>query len=238
MTKLIFASLLLLSIAGLAIAEDVPKVEIFDGYSIQRLGIRNASSDILPVLGDLSYLGFTSYAESTKYQKYGFNASFTYNLDSIFGIETAFKYNSGDIINIKMQIPIYDAGEDFSYLYPYNVSAKYTNFAVLAGPRFSSRKSKIVTPFAHALMGFDHARSSANYSLMGESSGMDLSKDTGFGLALGGGIDLNVNKHFAVRLIQADYFLTQHTDALSSPKETLNNLSLAFGAVFRLGEKK
>jgi hypothetical protein len=50
-------------------------------------------------------------------------------------------------------------------------------------------------------------------------------------MAFGGGIDVNVNKAFAIRLIQADYFMAKHEDV------TLNNVNLAFGVVFRLGGK-
>jgi opacity protein-like surface antigen len=84
-------------------------------------------------------------------------------------------------------------------------------------------------------MGFDHVKQSTNTSYVGEFLNMDQSSNTGFGLTLGGGVDMPVNKHFAVRLIQADYFLTKHNDNLD---KAWNNFSLSFGAVFRFGGTK
>jgi hypothetical protein len=240
MKNLIFIYFFMLLLAGVAVAGDVPKVEVFGGYSIQRLGMPDIYSEILPVYG-ISDFGFPAIAESTKFQKYGFNTSFTYNANPILGIEAAFKFNSGNILNVKMQYPIYitDPYLDYPYPnYPYFVSAsaKYQDFAFLVGPRFACRKNKTVTPFAHALMGFDQAKVTYNESYFSELINND---DTGFAAVVGGGIDLNVNKYFALRLIQADYFLTKHNDYFTGQNnETWNNLSLSFGAVFRFSGKK
>ena len=81
-------------------------------------------------------------------------------------------------------------------------------------------------------MGFDHSKITDNASYFGESMNMDVQKDTGFAAVFGGGIDMNVRKKFAVRLIQADYFLTKHRG------ESWNNMSLSFGVVLRFGGKK
>jgi opacity protein-like surface antigen len=232
MKKLIFASLFMLLISYAAVAGDMPKVEVFGGYSIQRLGMPSASSSYFPGLGDVSDLGLSIFAESTKYQKYGFNASFTYNANSVLGLEAAFKYNTGDVMNMQILIPLYLDDESIYSTDSISVSEKYQDFAFLAGPRFSLRKSKTVTPFAHALMGLDHAKATDKASYFGESMSADALKDTGFAAVVGGGIDLNVQKNFAVRLIQADYFLTKHLD------QTWNNMSLSFGIVLRFGGKK
>lgn len=59
------------------------------------------------------------------------------------------------------------------------------------GPVFALRKAKIVTPFAHVLVG-------VAYLSDGRST-------TGLSMALGGGLDVNVHQHFAVRIVQADW---------------------------------
>jgi opacity protein-like surface antigen len=232
MKKLIFTSLFMLLISCVAVAADVPKVEVFGGYSIQRLGMSDASSAYFPGLGDVSDSGLSIFAESTKYQKYGFNSSFTYNANSVLGLEAAFKYNTGNTLNMQIQIPLYLDEQSGYSSDSIRVSEKYQDFAFLAGPRFAYRKNKTVTPFAHALMGFDHAKVTDSASYFGESLNVDTLKDTGFAAVVGGGIDLNVQKNFAVRLIQADYFLTKHLD------QTWNNMSLSSGIVLRFGGKK
>lgn len=237
--KNFFSSLLFLFfITCTAVAGDVPKMEIFTGYSIQRLGMPDVDSTLSPIFYGIYDIGFTPYlnSETSKYQKFGFDSSFTFNVDSIFGIEADFKYNTGDVYKMETPLLIYNFAQYSGYPYYLNTSASYTNYSFLAGPRFALRKFKTVTPFAHALMGFDHAK----YSSKPLFSNVDAqsSKDTGFGLSLGGGIDLNVTKHFAVRLIQADYFLTKHNDFAAYTDNTWNNMALAFGAVFRFGEAK
>jgi opacity protein-like surface antigen len=97
----------------------------------------------------------------------------------------------------------------------------------MAGPRFSYRGNERVTPFAHALIGLDHIR------LSGEAEGEgELMRNTnnGLGFALGGGLDVNLSESVAIRLIQADYYLTRHEG------DSMNNMNLAFGVVFRIGQ--
>jgi opacity protein-like surface antigen len=240
MKKLIFASFFMLLISFVAVAADTPKVEVFGGYSFQRLGMPDVSPAYFPSLGDVSDLGLSIFAESTKYQKYGFNASFTYNANSVLGLEAAFKYNTGDIMNMQLQIPLYLEEVLYSSSSDsISISEKYQDFAFLTGPRFTLRKNKTVTPFAHALMGFDRSKVTDNASYFGDSMSMDAQKDTGFAAVVGGGIDLNVQKGFAVRLIQADYFLTKHNnDFTGQTNETWNNMSLSFGIVLRFGGNK
>jgi opacity protein-like surface antigen len=64
-------------------------------------------------------------------------------------------------------------------------------YSFMAGPTFSARMKR-VTPFAHLLLG---------------STSSCGSCDNAFNMALGGGLDVNANDHFAVRLVQADWLL-------------------------------
>lgn len=88
----------------------------------------------------------------------------------------------------------------------------------LFGPKFASYANRSVTPSFHVLFG-------------GARAG-DGGSDTAFAMALGGGIDANVRKNVAVRLIQADYVLTRFGD------NHQNNARLSFGLTFRFGSKK
>jgi opacity protein-like surface antigen len=91
----------------------------------------------------------------------------------------------------------------------------------LFGPRVSARGEK-VTPFAHALFG--GLRSSAG------TSGLSFN-DSSFAMALGGGLDVKVSNRVAIRVAQADYFMTRVLG------DTQNNLRISTGLVFRLGSR-
>ncbi len=86
---------------------------------------------------------------------------------------------------------------------------------VMAGPVFAIRKSKTVTPFAHALFGVAHA------------SGGGVSSNA-FATALGGGLDVNVSEHVAVRLVQADWLLFRSNGVTDK-----SNARVSAGIVFR-----
>ena len=92
-----------------------------------------------------------------------------------------------------------------------------TLVSYLFGPRFSYRGDKL-TPFAQALLG-----GVSEIAGLGAYSG-----STSFGMALGGGLDVGVSKSLAIRVVQADYFMTRFAG------QTQNNARLSFGIVFRI----
>ncbi len=97
-----------------------------------------------------------------------------------------------------------------------------TVYTYLFGPRFSRRGSGRVTPFVQTLFGGVHGR--------GEIEGVGLNEvetANGFGMALGGGVDVKLSNRFALRVIQADYLLTR-VDG-----ETANNARVSAGVVIR-----
>jgi len=99
------------------------------------------------------------------------------------------------------------------------------HYGFLFGPRFSHR-GKRLTPFAYALFGVTRFHESATIS------GQRLSDaDTGFSSALGGGLDVKVSKHVAIRAFQIDYFRPNFFG------EAHNRGRLAFGIVFCFGRK-
>jgi opacity protein-like surface antigen len=96
------------------------------------------------------------------------------------------------------------------------VSLNAYNF--LFGPTVSYKQSEKVKPFVYALFGVSHAN--AGFFSFNAS-------DNAFAMALGGGVDMGVNKNVAVRLVQADYFLTRFGGA------SQNNARISTGLVFR-----
>lgn len=85
----------------------------------------------------------------------------------------------------------------------------------MAGPVFSYRKSERVTPFAHVLIGGAVA------------SGGGISEN-GFAMAVGGGLDVNLNKHIAWRLVQGDWLMFR-----AGGETDKKNARVSTGIVFR-----
>ena len=82
----------------------------------------------------------------------------------------------------------------------------------MVGPVFSLRKSERVTPFAHVLFGGAFATGGNN----------------AFATAIGGGMDVKVSEHVAVRLVQADWMLFR-AEGITDKK----NARVSAGIVFR-----
>lgn len=95
--------------------------------------------------------------------------------------------------------------------------------------------------FAHALFGEAHSSLGAGVSLPiigGISTG--LTSANAFAMAFGGGIDIGLTRHLAIRAVQVDYLRTQFnaTDALTTGLSTSlgnrqNSFRYSTGVVFR-----
>lgn len=82
----------------------------------------------------------------------------------------------------------------------------------LFGPQVSLPSR--VSPFAHVLLG------GAHFSVGGFG-------DSAFAMAIGGGMDYEINQRFSWRIIQGDYLLTKFGN------DTQNNGRISTGVVFR-----
>ena len=100
---------------------------------------------------------------------------------------------------------------------------------VLFGPELVRRSGK-AAPFAHALIGITNAR------LVSTIGGVDITPDlvnhTSLALGLGGGLDFQVHRMFAVRAIQADYIPTRISGSWES------HYRLSAGAVWTFGNRR
>ena len=56
-------------------------------------------------------------------------------------------------------------------------------------------------------------------------------------MAAGGGVDVNITQHIAVKPIQVEYFMTQLPQLASNLNRVQNNLRYSAGVVFRFGSK-
>jgi hypothetical protein len=95
----------------------------------------------------------------------------------------------------------------------------FNTYTYMGGPRFSYRNSSQVTPFAQVLVGGAHG----SLSGFGGSDSVN-----GFAYSAGGGLDLGLTKHLALRP-QLDYI------GMRFSGNTVNTVRGSFGIVFRFG---
>jgi opacity protein-like surface antigen len=108
-----------------------------------------------------------------------------------------------------------------------------TTFEYLFGPRFNWRMSRF-TPYVQTLVGGQRF-----------SNGLDISSSTprlasaqnNFAAAIGGGVDINLTKHIAVKPIQVEYLMAQVSTGAGNLNFVQNNLRYSAGVVFRFGSK-
>lgn len=140
----------------------------------------------------------------------GFFVDGTYYFAKIIGVTGDFEYNKHT----------FAAGE----LGEASVDASFLSFH--AGPRVKVRRGRL-EPFAHTLFGVTRISAS--------SAGASLS-DTAFSMKIGGGLDVAVVRHIALRLGEFNYYLTRfgkgsNTDFNGQNQQ--NNFTFGVGIVLR-----
>jgi outer membrane immunogenic protein len=107
-------------------------------------------------------------------------------------------------------------------------SADLTLKSYLFGARYSRGNSSRFAPFVQALFGGSHAGTNL-------SSGGPVLGNTANSLALaaGGGLDISLARHFAVRAFEAEYFRTQFPNGANDRQ---NNLRLSAGLILNWGK--
>jgi len=152
---------------------------------------------------------------------HGFGLGIQGNLNSNFGIVAEFTSNHG------ASGPVTFSRPGTIFLIP---ELDTTVRTFLFGPRLSFR-AKAVTAFAHFLAG------GANSKLRDEKGISGFEEDnTEFAMGVGGGFDLNLGRHYAIRAAQFDY-LPIHTDLnvrlAGGTSSWLHNTRFQTGFVFR-----
>jgi len=95
-----------------------------------------------------------------------------------------------------------------------------------AGPRFTYPIHHRYAPFVQTLFGVAHGFDSYFPVTSGSTSAVN-----GFAMLAGGGLDIRLGSYWAIRPIQADYFLTQLPNGLDNRQ---NNLRISAGVVLRI----
>jgi opacity protein-like surface antigen len=153
----------------------------------------------------------------------GGSTSLAYNFNSYLGLVADFGGFNDTQLRLSGAAPssvVNSSGNAFTYLF---------------GPRMSFRKNRRITPFAQVLFGGIHA---SDVTLSSGCTGVGcilLPSETKFAMTAGGGLDLNVRRHLAIRLIQAEYLMTSFDDPSTGKGATQNDIRLSTGLVFRFG---
>jgi outer membrane immunogenic protein len=108
--------------------------------------------------------------------------------------------------------------------------ADLTLTSYLFGPRYTLIHAGRFKPFAQLLLGGAHASG----SLAPGNSGLSGSANS-FALVAGGGLDVGLTRHIALRLFEADYYLTRFDNGTNDHQ---NNLRIAAGLLLRFGGRK
>jgi len=184
---------------------EYPKADLFLGYS----GVRAVPTDSLG--NRIVWLS-------------GGTASFAYNVNRYLGLVADF----GGYRDTRLRLTGTGANP------PRSVPSTGSAYTFLFGPRLSLRKYHRVTPFAQALFGVIHASKVTLSNCTGVLC-TPLPTENAFAMTLGGGLDIKVHHHIAIRIIQAEYMMTRFADLSTGVRQRQNDVRLSAGIVFSFG---
>ncbi len=176
MKKLVLVAVFLLGFSVMAMAQgEAPLMEVFGGYSLVQVDTATAFYD---TPGDELDLHLD-----------GWNINVAFNGNKYMGVLVDIGGYYGTL------------GEDINATAGDETAAVHVH-TVMIGPRFTLTRGK-VAPFVHALVGV--ARITASAQDIDTRERETVFKENDFALALGGGIDVNLNDRIAIRPVQLDY---------------------------------
>jgi outer membrane protein OmpA-like peptidoglycan-associated protein len=106
------------------------------------------------------------------------------------------------------------------------------------GPRFSYRRYERVTPYFQVLFGVAYGSAVSITGCTGTVNCTPLHSDNSYAELIGGGIDVKLNHRIAIRVLEADWLLTNFRDPFLGNgqfREFQNNIRLSSGIVLRFG---
>lgn len=192
---------LLIALSSHAFAQEAPPVEIFAGYS-----------NLRPDRGGRLHGGGSMH---------GWNASVTVRVARWLEIDSDL---SGHYGRQSFSAEISNSGFPENILVSANSDTNIHTF--LVGPRLSYRGNKKLTPFVRSLFGVSRIGTDATIRT-GPLAVDSAFADLGFAFAFGGGLDVKLSESIGLRLIQADYLVTNFGG------QSQGNVRLSFGFTLR-----
>jgi len=227
-----FLCLLLYSALSAFAQEQVPRAELFGGYSYLHIDTQGVTGSTLDAAcnnllgpGTCPPGSFGVHPGAN-----GWNASAQYNVTHFLGIKGDFSghYNTPVTISSRIANALAQAGIT-------GLPPKAHSYSYLFGPVLFQSKGRY-TPFAHALFGQNSVGTSLSHVTGLGISGLTTS-DSAFAMAFGGGVDIKISERIAVRAGQVDYLYTKHDFSGGAPSiaKHQNNLRASVGIVFQFG---
>ncbi len=130
MKKLVLVAVFLLGFSVVAMAQDVPKVEVFGGYAL--------------VIADTSTAFAQSAFEGMNLNLNGWNSSIAFNANKYLGFVAEFGGYYGTVGYEERNMP------------PYSW-ADISIYSIMVGPKFTLRRGA-VAPFVQGLLGYAHVK--------------------------------------------------------------------------------
>jgi hypothetical protein len=170
-----------------------PKVEVFGGYSLLHADHGGLTGPLLDA--DLNQPS-NPFAVPTYFLN-GWSAEAQYNASPWLGIAADFGGRYGSPISAS-------GGRTLAGL------PKETSYSFMAGPVISYRTKSRLTPFVHALFGWNRTSLDASTITGSVSSPITVAATSydDFAAALGGGVDYRITHRFSARLGQVDWYHT------------------------------
>ena len=167
------------------------------------------------------FAGYSYFRPDGGGSLHGWNASVAVSLNRRLAVVGDF---SGHYGSESLRADIFD-GNDFPGTVSVRADSNTNVHTILSGLRYSHRGNERLTPFAHALIGA--TRFAADATVRSGPLVVDSSfADIGFTLAVGGGLDVKLSESVGLRLIQADYLITNFGGGAQS------NVRLSVGFTF------
>jgi opacity protein-like surface antigen len=195
MTRLAAATIITMAlICSLGWAQDsTPKMQVFGGFSLVHLD--NGKLEAAELNSGLRVLN-SPFDVASNFM--GWNAEAQYNANRWVGIVADFGGRYGT--------PITASRDNHPSGLP-----KASGYSFMIGPAISFRNKTKLTPYVHALFGYDrYTQDASTITGISRPVSADSTTFTDVVTALGGGFDYKVSKRFSLRLVQLDDFYTTH----------------------------
>jgi hypothetical protein len=190
------------------------------------------------VFGDYTYMQFNPTLTGLQSRALnGGGGGFQVNMRKFFAIKGEFQGYQSTQWTLNVTSPLTTPGGAIIPVGTYKSNANM--FTYLFGPviRMPTRR---ITPFAEALFGGSNTNLYGrlySQTITGGQSAEAGGTQHPFTMALGGGFDINVTKHIAIRPAEMDYVLTRYTNPFTNTNNQ-NSFRYLGGIVFKLGVEK
>ena len=212
----------------------ITKILVFG--AILLLGLASWGQEFPKFEAGLDYT-YARYGPSSPYSKghslNGGGGSFVFNINEALGIKA-------DLQGYGSNLTSFNITPNTTFPRGAAGSVQGNLFTYMFGPQVKLRWQK-ANPFVHLLFGAAHTNVYGNafnticQPIAGRCSFSKAPSADAFAMAVGGGIDIPVNKTVSIRPGQFDYFLTRFDNPFTGTNNQ-NNFRYSAGIVFSFGE--